>query len=62
MARNYDFDACDYLDEDDFGEIEVKLKQDKRHRSYDARREIERRLEIKRLKKILDYDDYPDHK
>ena len=54
MKRFLDFESDDYLDE----EIELAYRRDRNRnrRFYEARREIERRQEIKRLRKMLDYD------
>jgi hypothetical protein len=60
MSRKFDLDMTDDLYEDDEEVVEFHFRHDKRRRSFDARREIERRMEVKRLRKLLDCDDYPD--
>jgi hypothetical protein len=58
MEKNFDFDRSHYRDEDD--EFESHYMHEKQHRSRDARRKIEIRSEKRRLREMLDYDDYSD--
>ena len=58
MIKKYDSDYDEY--EDDCEEYEMETERNKRNRSYNARREIERRLELKRLRKMLDDNDLGD--
>lgn len=58
MGKNFEFDKRDYLDEDD--EILRHYMHEKRHRSRGDRRKIEIHSEKKRLREMLEYDDYSD--
>ena len=58
MKRNFEFDSDEYLDEVEGEEIELHFKRGRQRRTYDARRKIERHLENKRMRKIMNYDDF----
>ncbi len=47
----------DTLEDDEFQDDDIDTSVDIPRRSYDARRELERRLELKRLKAQIDYWD-----
>jgi len=59
MNKKSDFDPAELDDEDD-SEIDFNDKFSKSKKAIDARRELERRLELKRLREMLDNDSLDD--
>ena len=59
MSNNFELDPYDVLNDDEDLE-DLYRGNNKRWHSNNARREIERRIEIKRLRKIIGEDDIDD--
>jgi hypothetical protein len=53
-----DFDSIELMDEEE--EIEFSDRNEDVRRSLNARRILERRMELKRLREMLDYPDLDD--
>lgn len=56
-----DFDNIDFLENENDMDFTV-VKDERIRRSFNARRELERRMEIKRLRELIDYFDLNDFK
>ena len=57
MKQNFEIELDDYLDDSEDIDSVVHFKNHRRRRSHDARRQIERMIDRKRLRRLIDHFD-----